>query len=461
MSGVPDDSASTQLAEPIHRLLLRGADLEVVSGPDEGARARVGHEGLVIGSGGRADLRLDDSLISRQHVRLRADRAGVQCEDLDSRNGTRIGGMAVRNVTLFRDTFIELGETTLALRLLEEPLDLPLSLATEFGEAIGHSPAMRYVFALLERAAQNDATVLLEGDSGTGKDVLATALHSESRRADGPFVVVDCGALPRDLVESELFGHEQGAFSGAVGQRKGAFELAHGGTVFLDEIGELPLEVQPKLLRVLENRSFRRIGGSRPVDVDVRVVAATNRRLRQAVRGGSFREDLYYRLAVISVWIPPLSERRGDIAPIAEALFRRVTGDVAATLPVDLERLLSSYHFPGNARELRNVVERYATFRQADARLLFSHHQGPTGRAGSAPPAVAPAAGDEASEVFSELAGLPYHEAKRRALEQFQKDFLIAAVTRANGSVPAAAKALGLRKTSLYRMLSAMGWSPE
>lgn len=451
MGGHHDD-AETRAADPIHRLRLTGAEVEVVSGADEGARADVGHDGLVVGSGSRADLRLDDSLISRQHLRLRSVRDGVECEDLGSRNGTRIGGMAIRGVTLFRDALIEVGNTTLALRLLDKPVDLELSLRTELGEAIGHSPAMRYVFALLERAAQNDATVLLEGESGTGKDVLATALHAESARADAPFVVVDCGALPRDLVESELFGHEQGAFSGAVGQRKGAFELAHGGTVFLDEVGELPIEVQPKLLRVLENRSFRRVGGSDSVNVDVRVVAATNRRLRQAVRGGTFREDLYYRLAVISVWIPPLRERRDDIVPIAEALYRRVSNDASLELPSDLARLLIGYHFPGNARELRNVVERYATFRHADARLLFAHHDG-------APSAVPEPAspGDE----LPDLAGLPYHEAKRRALERFQREFLIAAVERAGGSVPAAAKELELRKTSLYRMLNAIGWSPE
>jgi two-component system, NtrC family, response regulator GlrR len=297
---------------------------------------------------------------------------------------------------------------------------------------------MRNVFDLLERAARTDVTVLLEGESGTGKEVLAHALHAASPRRDGPFVVVDCGAIPESLVESELFGHERGAFTGALAARAGAFEQANHGTLFLDEIGELPLDAQPKLLRALETRSFRRVGGSQTIRVNVRVVAATNRRLREAVRKKELREDLFYRLAVVHVTVPRLADRADDILPLAESFLRRATGDRAATIPPELAALLGSYSWPGNARELRNVIERFATFGRADARVLFGE-----------------AALEEAGALldFTELGGLPYHDAKQRLIDAFHRAVLPRAVERAGGSVPRAAEQLGLPKASLYRML--------
>jgi transcriptional regulator with PAS, ATPase and Fis domain len=303
------------------------------------------------------------------------------------------------------------------------------------------------VFSLLEKAARSDVTVLLEGDSGTGKDVLAFALHQESSRRDGPFVVVDCGAIPEHLIESELFGHERGAFTGAVAARAGAFEQADGGTVFLDEIGEMPIEAQPKLLRALENRSFRKVGGSATVRVNVRVVAATNRRLREAVRRREFREDLFYRLAVVHVSVPRLGDRPDDIVPLAEAFLRRATNDPVAQIPPELARLLTAYAWPGNARELRNVVERFATFDRADPKILFgAHDSGPPGAGGTAD--------------FGGLDQLPYHDAKRRVVESFHRAVLPRVLERAGGSVPRAAELLGLPRASLYRMLQQLRDDP-
>ncbi|MCA9619108.1 MAG: sigma 54-interacting transcriptional regulator, partial [Myxococcales bacterium] len=282
--------------EDLHRLRLTSALATVLSGPDRGATLAIEPAGVTIGASDECDLSLDDKLVSRRHLELRAEEEGVRVLDLGSTNGTLFGGARVRDLVLTQNAVLTVGGTTLEIAITAEPLDVSVSPRSRFGTAVGESNAMRHVFSLLERAAKNDVTVLFEGESGTGKDVLATALHDQSKRAEGPFVVVDCGALPEGLLESELFGHEQGAFTGAATGRAGAFEQASGGTLFLDEIGELPLASQPKLLRAIETRSFRRLGGSRTIEVDVRVVAATNRRLREMVRHGEFREDLFYRL---------------------------------------------------------------------------------------------------------------------------------------------------------------------
>jgi DNA-binding NtrC family response regulator len=424
--------------DELHRLRLTGAEVEVMAGKDAGVRLEIGPSVLLIGAGSDCDLQLDDKLVSRRHLELRAEENGLRVRDLGSTNGTLFGGAQIRELLLTADAVLTVGDTSLAIRLHADPLDVSVSPRTTFGDAVAHSPGMRHVFSILEQAARSEVTVLLEGDSGTGKDVLATALHQESKRSEGPFVVVDCGAIPEGLVESELFGHEKGAFTGAHQSRDGAFEQANGGTLFLDEIGELPLEAQPKLLRAIENRSFRRVGGSETLRVDVRVVAATNRRLREAVRHREFREDLFYRLAVVHVRLPRLSDRPEDILPIAERFLMRATGKDDVRIPQELAALLVSYPWPGNARELRNVVERFATFDRPDLRLLF----------GDAPPMR-----EVGGDAFAGLDGLPYHEAKRRVMEAFHQSVLARAVDRASGSVSKAAERLGLPRASLYRML--------
>ncbi len=423
--------------DDIHSLRLTGAEVAVKSGPDAGS-FKIGPGGMLVGSGGDCDVQLSDKLVSRHHLELRAQEQGVRVVDLDSTNGTLFAGARVGELLLTSDAVLTVGDTPLSVRLLAEPLDISVSPRTEFGTAIAHSPALRHVFALLEKAAESNVTVLLEGASGTGKDIMALALHEESKRSDGPFVVVDCGAIPEGLVESELFGHRKGAFTGASQNRAGAFEQAHGGTVFLDEIGELPIEAQPKLLRALENRSFRSVGGAELIKVDVRVIAATNQRLREMVRKRTFREDLFYRLAVVHVRLPRLGDRPEDVVPLAKRFLRSATGDQEATVPADLARLLTSYNWPGNARELRNVIERFATFDQTDARLLF-------GAAEDRPEA---AIGD-----FSGMHRIAYHDAKKQVMEAFHNAVLPRALERAGGSVAQAAEQLGLPRASLYRML--------
>jgi transcriptional regulator with PAS, ATPase and Fis domain len=438
-----DEEMSTKAAEidGLRSVQLTGAELIVCGGPEAGLTVPIGPGGLVIGTGDRCDVRLTDELVSRTHLELKAESHGVRAVDRGSMNGTFVGPTRIRDVILVESTVLQVGTTPLKIALVATPLTIELSARSQFGDAIAHSPAMRHVFTLLERAARTDVTVLLEGDSGTGKEVLARAIHDESARKEGPFVVVDCGAISESLVESELFGHEKGAFTGAISRRPGAFEQANGGTIFLDEIGELPLDMQPKLLRALENRAFRRVGGSETVNVDVRVVAATNRRLRDAVRRREFREDLFYRLAVVHIAVPRLAERLGDVVPLAERFLRMATRTPDATLPPDLARLLVSYDWPGNVRELRNVIERFSTFEQADPQLLFGG---------------APAEASRGLDLSS-FAHLPYHEAKKRLMDAFHRAVLPLAVERAGDSVPRAAEQLGLPKASLYRMLQDLG----
>jgi transcriptional regulator with PAS, ATPase and Fis domain len=439
--GFDDDDGTTRASavSDLHRQRVTNAVVEVISGPDVGKRVPIG-QAAVVGSGEGCDLRLRDDLVSRHHLELRADAHAVHVRDLGSRNGTFFSGARLKEVALTESAVFVLGSTSLRVTIETKPHELILHPHPTFGRAIGPSPAMRAVFALLAQAARTNVTVLLEGDSGTGKDVLAESIHVESPRREGPFVVLDCGAIPETLIESELFGHEKGAFTGAQSARDGAFIQADGGTLFLDEIGELPLDMQPKLLRALESRTVRRVGASKPTPpLDVRVVAATNRKLADMAAQRTFREDLFFRLAVIHIRVPRLAERLEDVAPLAELFFRRATGVADAHLPPEIGRLLSAYDWPGNARELRNVVERFATFERADPALLFGVRS--------------TAAQATEQSLYAELATLPYREAKQRLVEAFHRGFLPLVLERAGGSVARAAELLEMPRTSLYRML--------
>jgi len=443
------DDSTTRAAslDELHMLVARGAELTVLEGPEAGLSIRAEPASVaVIGSGQGCDLRLTDPLVSRKHIEVHPGPRGVRIVDRGSRNGTYFHGARVGELVVTEAAELVLGKTRLAIRVDNDAVKLPFSRRTTFGSAVAHSEAMRHVFRVLEVAAAKDVTVLLEGESGTGKEVLASAIHEESARRDGPFVVVDCGAIAPTLIESELFGHERGAFTGAIATHQGAFERAHGGTIFLDELGELPLDAQPKLLRALESRTVRRVGGRDTVSFDVRVVAATNRRLKEAVRLKEFRQDLFYRLAVVHVVVPRLADRTEDIAPLAERFLRQSTGDSSATVPEDLARLLASYAWPGNVRELRNVIERFATFRENDPHLLFGRVSDP-----GAPP------GGGGGFDFESVAHLPYAEAKRIILDAYHRAVIPRVVAEAGGVVPKAAERLGMSRTNLYRVLQELG----
>jgi DNA-binding NtrC family response regulator len=317
--------------------------------------------GVVVGKDPTCDAPVDDPYVSLRHLRIEPRLGRWHLVDLGSTNGTFVGGARVSRAELPIGVPIQLGDAEIVL----EPRDATEPARPEtFEGMVSRDPAMRQVFELVERVGPSDAAVTILGETGTGKELVARALHARSGRGDGPFIPVNCSAIAETLIESELFGHEKGAFSGAERMRKGAFEEADRGTIFLDEIGELPLDLQPKLLRVLELGEVKRVGASRPITVNVRIVAATHRDLRAQVRAGKFREDLFYRLCVVPITVPPLRQRRGDVGALAEAFLARSAprGLALRFAPEALARL-EGYDWPGNVRQLRNVVQRALLFR--------------------------------------------------------------------------------------------------
>jgi DNA-binding NtrC family response regulator len=359
LSRLPNDPEQADLRQFQLRLLkgeLTGAHAQQKTVHSDGPR-------LSIGTHERVALAVSDRAVSRFHceIELKGERAEIR--DLGSTNGTFVDGVSVLHAHLRDGATIDVGRTRFRFQLGRGRVRVPLSRADHFGAMRGQSALMRNVFAHLEQAARSDATVLLSGETGTGKDLAAESIHRHSARAQGPFVVVDCAAIPDALVESALFGHVRGAFSGADRERAGAFETAVGGTLFLDEVGELPLEVQPKLLRAIEERAVQRVGATEFVKVDVRIVAASNRALRGEVNAGRFRSDLYYRLAVIEVTLPPLRERMEDLPLLVDAISAELIDDphqLAALRAPEIVGRMAAHDWPGNLRELRNYLERCA-----------------------------------------------------------------------------------------------------
>jgi len=317
-----------------------------------------------------------------------------------------------------------------------------------FERIVGVSPVMRRVFETIDRIADTDVTVLIRGESGTGKELVANALHYRSPRRARPFVKMNCAALSRELVESELFGHERGAFTGAIARREGKFEAADGGTLLLDECGDMPLETQAKLLRALQEKEFERVGGNQAIRVDVRVLAATNQDLEAAVRAGRFREDLYYRLKVVDLVIPPLSERREDIPLLVDHVLKdaavRFRRDLKP-LTADALRACVAHDWPGNVRELRSAVEQallLAPGPEITPADLFGNGSAP----GDMP--IAPA-------------GLPFREAKERVVEAFERDFLLQALRRHSGNITKAAEEVGMYRQNFQQKMRELGLSAE
>jgi len=390
---------------------------------------------VVVGSAPTADIVVSDRAVSRAHVELGVVAGGIAVRDLGSRNGTYYLGQRVEKITLSHGASVLVGGARLSFEADRESLVDLTYAGDEHRGMVGCSQAMKRLFAILTRLERSTVSVLVHGESGVGKELVARALH-EGSGVIGPLVSFNCGAIARELVTSELFGHKRGAFTGATESRLGAFEQAAGGTLFLDEIGELPLDVQPALLRALEAGEIRQVGGDRSTHVNVRIVAATHRDLEKDVREGRFREDLYYRLAVIKLDVPPLRERTDDIEPLARR-FAAATG--LHELPRGIVETLKSRSWPGNARELRNVVQAYAVLGTLPAA-----------------PGLSPAMIDRS------LAGLvdvrkPYAELKENLLERFQRVYLVELLTQAGGNQTVAAKMAGMDRTYLGKLLARYG----
>jgi len=415
----------------VQRFRLRG-----LGGELEGRSFDSSSDRLQIGSHPLNEIEVRDRTVSRFHCEVFVDRDGrAWVKDLGSRNGTRVNGVRVREAELQDGMVLRVGQLELEFTPLAERNELPVAPVTSFGTLVGSSLPLRTAFAQLAKAAASDVTVLLTGESGTGKSEAAELLHEQSGRAGKPFRVVDCAAVPANLLESELFGHERGAFTGAIQRRLGVFEEADGGTVFLDEVGELPLELQPKLLRVLEAREVRRLGANRHLPVDVRVVAATNRDLRAEVNVGRFRPDLYFRLAVLTVRLPALRERPGDIPLIARQLLGRLTLDEetrrALTEPAFLSRMQLS-PWPGNVRELRNHLERCAALQEA----------------------LQPSPEEPSPRNLDVLdLSIPFSEARRRLLDSFEQGYVRALLEQHGGNVSRAAATAGVDRAHLHRIM--------
>jgi DNA-binding NtrC family response regulator len=440
VSRAPEDHDTTITA--VRRDLVRLPSLSLVAARAGGGETVVAMPlgPVVAGTDPSCDLVLDDPAVSRRHAEFTLTTRGVLVRDLDSKNGTSIGGVPVRQGYLPVSTFARLGGATVRLRIDGAPSDLPLFPGVSFGGALGGSIVMRALFAELQRAAPTSATILLTGESGTGKELLARAIHDASPRRDRPFVVFDAAAVAPALLESELFGHVRGAFTGAHADRVGLLERADGGTLFLDEIGELAVDLQPKLLRALETRSFVPVGASTPRTFDARVLAATHRDLHAAVAAGTFRGDLYFRLAVLRARVPSLRERKDDIELLVERfLAASCPPKTLLDLPPGALAMLTAYDWPGNVRELKNAVARVAVLPHLETMLDAQGVEG------------------EVLKDLDALLRLPWREARERMNDRFEASYLAAKLREHEGSVARAAASMGVSRQLVHRLMNRHG----
>ncbi len=418
----------------------RGFELIVIEGPNKGVRHVIDPEApsrLLVGQSHVCGFRLDDGAVSRRHAAFEVTEHGLRLTDLDSTNGTFVNGLRASDVHLVGSEVVRLGATAVLVEASDQRPVTPASTSTAFGRLVGASLAMRRIYPLCERIAASDVPVIVEGETGTGKEVLAEAIHDASPRANGPFVVFDCTSVPPELFESALFGHEKGAFTGAVATRKGAFEQAHGGTLFIDEVGDLSSTLQPKLLRAIERSEIQRVGSERWTKVDCRIVSATRRDLDQEVANGRFRDDLFFRLSVTRVELPPLRRRTGDVSVLARH-FWRMLGGRTQPFPDEFLTQAAGYAWPGNVRELRNAVAR----RLALGELAHA----PVVEESAATPDALPEA--PASEIIKSVLEreLPLTLARQEVIAAFERVYVERVLAKHGGNVRRAAEASGIAR---------------
>ena len=438
-----------QATELIH---LEKCKLIVVDGPDRGREIIVDKPIIRIGTNEKNDLVLTDNTVSRFHCEIRRVREEYMLIDRESTNGTYVGELKLREVFLYANVEVMIGSSLVRFEpLVEEIPVFPIARNT-YGALIGAASRMREIYGIIDKVAPSELSVVIEGETGTGKELVSRAIHERSRRARGPFVVFDCSAFPENLLESELFGHEKGAFSGAIRTHRGVFERAESGTIFFDELGEMSVNLQPKFLRALESGEIRRVGGERTIKVDVRVVAATNRNLEQLIEEHKFRQDLFYRLAKMRFALPPLRDRPDDIGLLIDHFLKQLRKRSERDAPTrvrafapEVIEAVQSYDWPGNVRELRNVVERAATFCEGETVGLEDLPGELLTRIGRRPMPVleGPTVGTNA--------GLK--EAKERMVARFERDYLISLLDRHNMNISRVARDAGIDRRHVYRLM--------
>lgn len=411
---------------------------------------------ISIGSHPDCDFSINDPSISRHHAKIELDQNGFRLVDLESKNGTFIGDLRINDIYITDHTSFKCAGIQIDFEIAsQDTVEVDISRENHFGKLLGESVAMREIFGLLAKVSASPTTVLIQGEPGSGKELVANAIWSNSERRSKPYVIFDCSAVSKDLIESELFGHVKGAFTGAVANRNGAFQQANGGTIFLDEIGELPLELQPKLLRVLENRTIRPVGSEKSYPVDVRIIAATNRNLAREVEQGNFREDLFYRLAVIMVSVPPLRKRPEDIPLLVEHFLKQFAEQKhcePASVSFSTLQKLKSYNWPGNVRELRNFVER--------ASVLSSSNRIETRFLNAAAmiqktEAVRQNTADQFEQYFESLLNeqVPFKDAKQLVIDEFERRYWKRVLELCKGNISAAARFSSMNRKSVEYIL--------